>query len=129
MTKKILTFFDKLEDKTRAWLSHHPLLYALIGSVGVILFWRGLWHLADDVSLNSILSTIIGGTILLITGVFVSAFIGNRLIITGLSGDKKLAEKTEEELETEESQIKKLQNTLNRVEEKIDTLESEINEK
>lgn len=126
MTKKIIRFFDKLEDKTRAKLSHSPLLYAILGSIGVILFWRGIWHLADDISLNSILSTIIGGVILLLTGVFVSSFIGNRLIISGLSGEKKLAEKTEEEIETEEDQIKKLQSTLNRVEEKIDTLESEI---
>jgi len=33
MLEKILLFFDKLEDKTRRWLSHRPLLYALIGGV------------------------------------------------------------------------------------------------
>ncbi len=126
MTKKLFSFFDKLEDKTRAKLSLHPLVYALFGSIGVILFWRGLWHLADDVNLSSITSTIIGAVILLVTGVFVSSFIGNRLIISGLSGDKKLAEKTKGEIETEEEQIAKIQKTLNKVEEEIHHLESEI---
>ena len=127
--KKIIHFFDKLEDKTRARLSHRPLLYALLGGVGVILFWRGIWHFADDVGLGSIFSIIIGAIILLITGVFVSAFIGNRLIISGLYGEKKLAEKTEEEIETEENQIKKIQSTLNKVEEKVTKIESELDKK
>ena len=126
MTKKILHFFDKLEDKTRSYLSRMPLLYALIGGIGVVLFWRGVWHLADDANLNSLLSTILGAVILLITGVFVSAFVGNRLIISGLSGEKKLAEKTEGEIETEETQIKKLQNTLDRVEKEVEKIESDL---
>lgn len=127
MTKKILHFFDKLEDKTRARLSRTPLLYALIGSVGVVLFWRGIWHLADDFSLSSGISAFVGLIILLITGVFVSSFIGNRLIISGLSGGKKLAEKTVEEFETEEDRLLKIQNTLEKMEKEIGKIESEIN--
>jgi len=92
----------------------------------VILFWRGIWHAADNIDLSSLASIIVGTAILLITGVFVSAFIGNRLIISGIYGEKKLAEKTEDEIETEETKIQKLQSTLNRVEKKIDILESEI---
>src|SRR5258708_2126884 len=114
MTKRILHFFDRLEDKTRSRLSRTPLLYALIGGIGVVLFWRGIWHLADDANISSWVSIIVGAVILLITGVFVSAFVGNRLIISGLSGDKKLAEKTADEIETEETKIKKLQSTLDR---------------
>ena len=129
MTRRILHFFDKLEDQTRAKLSRVPLIYALIGGIGVILFWRGVWHIADDVSLSSILSIIIGAIILLVTGVFVSAFIGNRLIISGLSGDKKLAEKTADEIQTEEDHLKEIENILKRVEGKVITLESEIHNK
>lgn len=124
--RKILHFFDKLEDKTRAKLSHAPLLYALIGGVGVVLFWRGVWHLADNVGLGAMLSALIGALILLVTGVFVSSFIGNRLIISGLSGEKKLTEKTKEEIDTEESQIRKLQSTLDRVEKEVEKIEEEI---
>jgi hypothetical protein len=129
MFKSILTFFDLLEDKTRAKLSRAPLVYALVGSIGVILFWRGLWHLADDLSLNSVLSILIGLIILLMTGVFVSSFIGNRLIISGISGDKKLAEKTKDEIETEEEQIRKIQHSLENVEQKMVNLKTEIERK
>ncbi len=126
MIKQIFHFFDKLEDKIRARLSRSPILYALLGGIGIILFWRGVWRAADNIDLSSFTSVLIGAFILLITGVFVSAFIGSRLIISGLSGEKKLAEKTESEIETEETKIQKLQTTLNRVEDKIDTLEKEV---
>lgn len=133
MTKKIINFFDKLEDKIRAYLSKIPLAYALLGGVGVVLFWRGVWHIADDLSVNSFLSLVMGSTILLMTGVFVSSFVGNRLIISGLSGEKKLTEKTKEEIESEieseEDKINKLQNTLNRVEEKLEEVERELSQK
>lgn len=126
MTRKILHFFDKLEDQTRAKLSRAPIVYAFLGGVGVVLFWRGVWHIADAANVGALVSLVLGTALLLITGVFVSAFIGNRLIISGLSGEKKLAEKTEDEIETEEAQIKNLQHTLERVEEKITELESDI---
>ncbi|OGI68154.1 hypothetical protein A3A05_01080 [Candidatus Nomurabacteria bacterium RIFCSPLOWO2_01_FULL_41_12] len=124
--KKIKRFFDKLEDRVRSKLSHYPILYALIGGIGIILFWRGIWHLADDINVSSVASIIIGTIILLITGVFVSAFIGSRLIISGLIGEEKMAEKVEEEVATEETQIKNLQDTLNRVEKQLAHLEEDI---
>ncbi len=143
MNKYIISFFDKLEDRTRAKLSHFPILYAFLGGIGVVLFWRGVWHTTDFLTalligettvtvagiIDGPLSFFIGTTILLITGVYVSAFIGNRLIITGLSGDKKLAEKTEEEILTEEGQIRKIQKTLDKVEDQIIEIKDEINKK
>ena len=127
--KKVLRFFDKLEDKVRGRLSHYPILYAFLGGIGVVLFWRGVWHIADDINISSIISIIIGSILLLITGVFVSAFIGSRLIISGLIGEEKLVEKEESEIETEEAQIKNLQNTLSRLEKKLDHIDREIEEK
>jgi hypothetical protein len=129
MNEKIIAFFDRLEDKVRGKLSRSPILYAFLGGIGVVLFWRGVWHIADDLSLSSFSSIIIGGIILLMTGIFVSAFVGNRLIISGLYGEKKLAEKTEEEIETEGDQLKKMQKMMERVEKKVDTLENEISHK
>ncbi|KKT76430.1 MAG: hypothetical protein UW72_C0006G0018 [Parcubacteria group bacterium GW2011_GWF2_44_7] len=126
LIKRVIKFFDKLEDKTRGKLSHYPIIYAFLGGVGVVLFWRGVWHLADDINLGNIISIIIGTVLLLITGVFVSAFIGSRLIISGLIGEKKLSEKAEEEIETEETQLKNLQSTLERVEKKISDLEAGV---
>ncbi len=126
MLTKLLQFFDKLEDRARSQLSHTPLLYAFLGGIGVILFWRGIWHLADDANISSGLSLLIGGLVLLTTGVFVSSFIGDHLIISGLFGEKKLTEKTEKEIEIEEMQIKRMQSTLNKVEEQALKIESEI---
>ena len=126
LTRKIVRFFDKLEDKIRGRLSHHPIFYALVGGIGVVLFWRGVWHTADDVGLGSIASLVAGSVILLLIGVFVSAFVGNRLIISGLIGEKKLEEKVEEEIETEDSKLKNLQGTLNRIEKKLEHIDEEV---
>jgi len=129
MIKSIVKFFDKLEDKVRGKLSHYPILYGFVVGIGVVLFWRGIWHIADEINLSSVISIIIGSIILLLTGIFVSEFIGKKLIISGLVGEQELAEKEEVEIETEEAQIKNLQSTLSRVEKKLDNLEKEIEEK
>ena len=140
MTKNIINFFDKLEDKTRSKLSRMPILYAFLGGIGIVLFWRGVWHTTDflteyilgeaEINLFNIvdgpLSFVLGTAILLVTGVYVSAFIGNRLIITGLSGEKKLAEKTEEEIKSEEDMIISMKKTLTKVEGEIEKIEEEI---
>jgi len=121
-----MQFLNKIENKIRIKLSRYPILYALIGGIGVVLFWRGIWHMADDMSMASGLSFIIGFVILLLTGIFVSEFIGKKLIITGLVGEKKLEEKEESEIETEEGQLKNLQNTLNKLEKKLDHMETHL---
>ena len=129
MTDKIFKFFDRLEIKIKGKLSHYPILYAFIGGVGIVLFWRGVWHTADDMNMGSIVSLIIGFFILIVTGVFVAEFIGNKLIISGLIGEKKLEAKEEGEIVTEETQLKNLQNTLSRVEKKLSELEVEVEKK
>lgn len=129
MMERIIKFFDRLEIQIRGKLSHYPVLYAFIGGVGIVLFWRGVWHTADDMNMGSILSLLIGFLILIVTGVFVAEFIGNKLIISGLVGEKKLETKEEGVMETEESQLKNLQNTLNRVEKKLSDLEGEVEKK
>ncbi len=127
--KQAINAFTKVEDKVRGKLSHYPILYAFIGGVGIVLFWRGVWHLADDVSLSSGLSLIFGVMILLFTGIFVTEFIGNKLIVSGLVGEKKLEEKEVDEIETEEVQIRNLQNTLSRLEKKLDHIDEDLEKK
>jgi len=54
--------------------------------------------------------------ILLMTGVFVSSFIGNEILISGLKSQKKIAEKTEEEVKGEESDLTRLRKKIEKVE-------------
>lgn len=125
--KLVYDFFDKLEDKVRAKLIHYPILYAFIGGVGIVIFWRGVWHTADfftqvifsyqlngSISLGDLpwwdgpLSLLVGSILLLSTGLFVFDFIGNQAIMSGLKGEKKLEQKTEEEVKAETGVIKEI---------------------
>lgn len=127
--KDIFHFFDRLEDKVRGNLSHHPFLYAFIGGIGIVLFWKGIWDIANLFSfMYGPVSLIIGITILLMTGVFVSSFIGSRLIISGLKGEKTLAEKTEDEIKEEESEIKRVERMLIKIETELQDIENKIDE-
>lgn len=112
--KKIYQFGDRLEDKVRGKLSHYPLIYAFIGGAGVIIFWRGIWHTVDFVMnyfyngntggvawWDGPVSTLFGMILLLMVGLFVSSFIGNEIVISGLKGEKKIVERAEQEIQEE----------------------------
>ncbi|HAV11711.1 MAG TPA: hypothetical protein DCX32_04210 [Candidatus Moranbacteria bacterium] len=142
MFKRIIDYFDKLEDRIRRKLSRKPLLYAFIGGVGAVLFWRGVWHTTDFImseifrasSGNSSLnlegmpwwdgasSLVIGSVMLLMTGAFVSSFIGNEIIITGLKGEKKIAEKTEMEVIKEIEETGKLKQQVREISSRLSTI-------
>ncbi len=125
----LLKFFDKLEDRIRKWLSRRPILYAFVGGVGVVLFWRGVWHTADVFSLSGPLSILIGAVLLLISGLLVSVFIGDQVIISGLRGEKKITEKTEKEVEEEESTLNKVHNELHGISKRLARLEKQVGER
>ena len=92
--KKIFHFFDKLEDNIRATLSKHNILYAFIGGVAIVLFWRGVWMTADAIPfLTGPISILISVIVLLGTGLFVSFFIGDEIIISGIKKKKGLMKK------------------------------------
>ncbi len=123
MVAKIIKFFDKFEDKVRASLSKHPILYALLGGVAIVLFWRGVWMIADQLPfMTGPVSVAISISILLGSGLFVSFFIGDRIILSGLRGEKKLAEKTEEEVKSEENIMKDIEIKLDRIERNLEEL-------
>ncbi|MFA5792077.1 MAG: hypothetical protein WC884_03535 [Candidatus Paceibacterota bacterium] len=143
--KRIIKYFDKLEDKIRGKLSHYPILYAIIGGIGVVLFWRGVWHTADffsdlifsyqqnmSIDLGNLawwdgpLSLVLGSVLLLSTGLFVFGFIGNEIIISGLKGEKKLAEKTEEEVRTETGAIKEIKKEVGKISERLSNIEKNL---
>ena len=115
-------FFDKIEDKARIKLVHHPIVYAFIGSVGIVSIWRGIWHISDDWGVSSWESLIFGTLITVSTGLFVSFFIGENIIISGLNKEKRIDEKTEEEIHKE-------RNTLSRIEKDIKEIKEILQKK
>jgi hypothetical protein len=140
----MMEFFDKLEDKVRGFLSHYPIAYGFVGGVGVVLFWRGVWHTTDWMSARILqwqldscgtntvdcavfpdgpLSLLIGTVFLLMTGLFVSNFIGNEIIISGLRGEKKLTERTEAEVKTETGALADIKKELRQMNKRLEQLE------
>lgn len=136
-------FGDHLEDKARSKLSHVPLLYALFGGIGIVLFWRGVWYSADammgyfvvtsgnlpDTHFSQMpwwdgpLSLLIGSTLLLTIGLFVTSFIGESIIISGLKNEKKLTEKTEVELRMESENLKKMYRKIYTIDNRLRRME------
>ncbi len=127
MIKNIIKFFDKIEDKTRSFLSRHPIIYAFIGGIGIVLFWRGVWHTADIFPfLNGPVSIIISIIILLTTGLFVSFFIGHSIILSGLKQEKKIEEKEISEIETEMDILKKEKDLVNGIYSRLEKIEKTL---
>ena len=127
MIKKILSFFDKLEDFVRIELSHNPILYALVGAVGIILLWKGVWEVAELIpGLHGLGSIVMGVIILLVSGLLVSFFIGDSIIISGFKKEKKLVEKSELDiLRAEQSQTMEIVAKLDHLEKDIHDLKGD----
>ena len=125
LIRKIIDFFDKLEDVIRATLSQFPILYTFIGGFSIVLFWRGVWKVADELFLqmtfippwlDGIITVVFSVTVFLATGLFVSFFITDRIILTGLTHEKKLAEKEAKEIETDSQLLHQIMQKLHHIE-------------
>lgn len=124
--KKVVHFFDKLEDRIRAKLSHHPIVYTFIGGISIVLFWRGVWMTADMFPfLTGPVSIVISVCILLLTGLFVSFFVGDSILLTGLKREKKFIERTEMEIKGEVEVLGEIQTELKKIETMLDEVKAE----
>ncbi len=87
----------------RRRLRKRPFAFALLGGTGVVLFWRGVWHIADEIPLlqNAYVSLVIGIGILFVSGLMVFQLIGQAAL------DERIDDLTqaEKELETEEGKL------------------------
>ena len=117
---RIFYFFDGLEDRIRNTLSRYPIVYAFIGGTSIVLFWRGVWKVADATPfLTGPVSIFISVAILLVTGLFVSFFIGDTFIISGLKKEKRLDEKVASEVKTELDMLNDIQKRLGDIEREL----------
>ncbi len=135
----------KVFNRFHIFLSHHSFLYATIVGIGIVLFWRGVWHSADTLHLyinhyNSTgsasiidhpwwdgpLSFMVGCLILFTTRAFVSSFIGNELILSGLRIEKKIHKQTESDIQTEVSTIGDIKHTISAISHKLEELEVQV---
>lgn len=126
--KSLVKFFDKMEDKAREKLARLPIVYGIIGGIAIVIFWRGVWHLADmfeqsatvwAVLFTAPVSVALSAFVLLLTGLFVSFFIGDRIILSGLTHEKKIEEKTESEVRAEGALLIDMYKKLERIEKEI----------
>lgn len=110
----------------------------MIGGTAIVLFWRGVWHTADilqakggwwGIIFYEPISLLIVLVVLLATGLFVSYFIGDTILISGLKGQKKVTDKTEKEIEEEELQIGQIRTTIKEMKKEIDEIREVVVEK
>jgi uncharacterized membrane protein len=134
----VVNFFDRLEDSVRSRLSHRSIIYALIGGTMVIVFWRGVWHTADILMAKGgfwgwffyePVTLIWTSVVLLLTGLFVSSFIGERIVISGLKKEKKVTDRTEEEVQKEENKIISLNSKIDLLIKEVANLKDELAKK
>ncbi|MDD4804529.1 MAG: hypothetical protein PHN69_05075 [Candidatus Pacebacteria bacterium] len=147
--KTIFKYFDRVEDRLRARLSHRSILYAIIGGILTVLFWRAVWHTADKIMIGEGFSYMVeeikiifrlagwSGVIfyepitliwtiflLLLTGLFVSIMIGDKIILSGLRHEKRVDEKTEDEIKKEETEIKEIFQRINSISKDVDQIKN-----
>ncbi|MDP3975059.1 MAG: hypothetical protein Q8P88_02125 [Candidatus Jorgensenbacteria bacterium] len=120
--KFIIKFFDELEDRVRARLSRHPVVYALISGLGIVLFFRGVWMAADVIAMPWEASLLVSLILLLVTGAFALHFVSEQLVVSGLKREKKMIERTEEEVREETGTLKSVKAQLDRIEKTLEEL-------
>ncbi len=133
--KKVLNYFDKFEDRVRGHLSKLPIVYTFIGGIAIVLFWRGVWHTADILQeqggilgwlFYEPINMLIVIVILLATGLFVSYFIGDTVLMSGLKGEKKVTDRTEKEVREERKQIQKEEEQIEIEQKELAAIKSSI---
>ncbi len=137
MIRKIFTFFDKFEDHVRGHLSRFPILYTIIGGVAIVLFWRGVWHTADILQAKGgvlgfifyePVNLLLVLAVLLATGLFVSYFIGDTILISGLKHQKKTTDKTEKDVQEEEKEIGQIRTAIKEMKKEVDEIKVVVEE-
>jgi hypothetical protein len=132
---KVIHYLDRLEDRIRGRLSRYPIIYTLIGGIAIVVFWRGVWITTDQLAsllppsfywLDGILSVTASVLVLLATGLFVSFFINDQIILSGVKREKKLAERTETEVREERDILVIVLEKITKIEDDLNHLKQTI---
>ena len=118
--------FLKLESRARTYFEHSPFLHAFLAGVGMILFWRGVWEIADEIGIHYGWSIFWGILILIAIGLFVHTFVGNAIIIKNIETEKKLEYKTEKDVQIVRKEMEGEEFTLESIARKLEQIESKI---
>lgn len=117
----LYSFFDKLEDRVRARLSKHPLLYSFVSGVGTTLFFRGVWIIADSSTWLSYywwsgwLTLGISLAILLTTGTFAFHFLSEQIVRSGIKQERKPIEKAARAIQEEAISLKDIKKDIEEI--------------
>lgn len=127
--KHITNIFLQIEHNAREFFEKFPYIQAFLAGVGVVMFWRGVWEIMDQMNLDPILSISIGSLLLGAMGLFLHTFVGNAIIIKHVETDQSLDRvtkreifKVEAEVHEEEITLSQLSEILKKLEEKIDNI-------
>lgn len=124
--KYFTNIFLQIEERARSYFERFPFVHAFLGGVGVVLFWRGTWELADRMRIDPVVSIIMGSLLLGGIGLFLHTFVGNAIIIKNVEKDKEMTKKAGHSITIVEQNIKKEEITLSQLADKIDKLEKTI---
>lgn len=72
MRKKTKSSFDNSFRGINRFRLHHKLIFSLVGIIGIIMVWRGVWTLFDNTPLlkDPLISIIIGFILVAFSGFF-----------------------------------------------------------
>lgn len=116
----------KIEDAARNFFESIPFTHAFLAGVGVILFWRGVWELADIMMLDPIASILLGCVMLGGIGLFIHTFVGNAIIIKNVNREERLEKESAKRISKVERNVELEEVTMQKLAEKIDSLEKKI---
>ena len=133
----VVGYFDKLEDRVRMRISRYPIFFALIGGFAIVEFWRGVWQLSDYVLFkwlgllptevwSNVISIVVGTTIILITGLYVSLFISDGVLVSGIKRDRKEFEKEIEKIKKDETNLVSHVAEIKMTNEKVCNVENDV---
>lgn len=122
----VTNIFLRIEERARTYFERFPFAHAFLGGIGVVLFWRGTWELADRLRIDPVTSIVFGSLLLGGIGLFLHTFVGNAIIIKNVEKDKQMTKKAEHEIASVEQTVKTEKVTLAQLAEKIEKLETVI---